>query len=92
MLLATSNILRPVTGMGLLIVEQTSDAELFRGGSIPAGPVSGARGLMTKYSIQPVAMLGALGWIRKILILANVCVSPGVVAAISYSLIFTNPN
>ena len=42
MLLASGNILGPVTGVGLLVVEEASDAELLSGCPIPAGPVAGA--------------------------------------------------
>ena len=65
MFLTTSHVLRPVTSMSLLVVEESSDAELFSRCSIPAGPVSGAGGLVTKYSVQPVAVLCALGWIWR---------------------------
>ena len=63
MFLAASNILRPVAGVSLLVVEQSTNAELLCGGSVPAGPVAGAGGLVTEYSVQPVTVLRALGGI-----------------------------
>lgn len=60
-LLATSNILWPVAGMGLLVVQQAADTELFCGGSVPAGPIPGAASLVAENSVQPVTVLGALG-------------------------------
>ena len=63
MFLAASNILRPVTGVSLLVVEQSTNAELLRGGSVPAGPVASAGGLVPEYSVQPVTVLRALGGI-----------------------------
>ena len=63
MFLAASNVLRPVTGVGFLVVEQSSDTELFSGCPVPAGPVASAGGLVPEYSVQPVAVLRALGGI-----------------------------
>ena len=63
MFLAAGNILRPVTGVSLLVVEQSTNAELLCGGSVPAGPVAGAGGLVPEYSVQPVTVLRALGGI-----------------------------
>ena len=60
MFLAAGNVLRPVTGVSLLVVEQSTDTELLSGGPIPAGPVAGAGGLVAEYSVQPVAVLRAL--------------------------------
>ena len=61
MFLAAGDVLGPVTSVGLLVVEEAADAELLRGGAVPAGPVPGARGLVTEDAVQPVAVLGALG-------------------------------
>jgi len=61
--LATSYILRPVTCMCFLIVQKASNAELLSGSAIPAGPVPGARCLMTKDTIEPVAVISADRWI-----------------------------
>ena len=63
MFLAASHVLRPVAGVGLLVVEQPADTELLRGGAVPAGPVASAGRLVAEYSVQPVAVLGALGGI-----------------------------
>ena len=63
MFLAASHVLRPVAGVGLLVVKQSSDTELLGGGPVPAGPVASAGGLVAEYSVQPVAVLGALGGI-----------------------------
>jgi len=92
MFLAAGNVLRPVTGVSLLVVEQTTDTELLGGGPVPAGPVAGAGGLVAEYSVQPVAVLRALRGIGKILVFTNIGVSPGVVTTVSNALIFTNPN
>lgn len=46
--------------MSLLIVQKSSYTELFSSCTIPAGPVSGTAGLMTKYAVQPIAMLRTL--------------------------------
>jgi len=92
MFLAAGNILRPVAGMSLLVVEQSTNAELLCGGSVPAGPVAGAGGLVPEYSVQPVTVLRALGGIGKILVFTNIGVSPGIVTPVSNALIFTNPN
>ena len=63
MFLAAGNVLRPVTGVSLLVVEQPTDTELLGGGAVPAGPVAGAGGLVAEYSVQPVTVLSALGGI-----------------------------
>lgn len=70
MFLAAGNILRPVTGVSLLVVEQSTNAELLRGGSVPAGPVAGAGGLVPEYSVQPVTVLRALGGISSFSLIA----------------------
>lgn len=63
MFLTPCYILRPVTSVRFLVVEKAADTELFRGCSVPTGPVTGARRLMSENAIQPVAMLRTLGWI-----------------------------
>ena len=65
MFLAAGHVLGPVTGVGLLVVEEASDAELLSGCPVPASPVTGARGLVTKDAVQPVAVLSALGRIWR---------------------------
>ena len=56
--LAAFHIFRPVTRMWPFVVEQTSDAELFGGGAVPASPIPGAWSLVSEYSVQPVTMFG----------------------------------
>lgn len=58
MLLASLDVFRPIAGPGSLVVEQTAYAELFSGSAVPAGPVPGARGLVSEDAVQPVAVLG----------------------------------
>jgi hypothetical protein len=64
-LLAALDIVWPVARVSLLAVKKTSDAKLLGGGSVPAGPVAGARGLVSENTIQPVAVLSGNGWIYK---------------------------
>jgi len=92
MFLTAGNILRPVAGVSLLVVEKSTNTELLGGCSIPAGPVAGAGGLVAKYSVQPVTVLRALGGIGKILVFTNIGVSPRIVTPVSNALIFPNPN
>lgn len=61
MLLASGNVLGPVAGVGLLVVEQAADAELLSGGAVPAGPVASAGCLVSEDSVEPVAVLGGDG-------------------------------
>lgn len=63
MLLASTNVLGPVTGMGLLVVQKSSDTELLGGRPVPAGPVAGAGGLVAEDSVQPVAVFRRDGWV-----------------------------
>ena len=61
MFLTSCYVLRPVTGVGFLVVEKTADTELFRGSSVPTGPIPGAGGLVPEDAVQPVAMFSTLG-------------------------------
>jgi len=70
MFLAAGNVLRPVTGVSLLVVEQPTDTELLGGGAVPAGPVAGAGGLVAEYSVEPVTVLSALGGISSFSLIA----------------------
>jgi hypothetical protein len=70
MFLAAGHVLGPVTGVGLLVVEEASDAELLSGRPVPASPVAGARGLVTKDAVQPVAVFSALRRISSLSALA----------------------
>lgn len=60
MFLTSGYVLRPVASVCFLVVEKAADTELFRGRSVPAGPVPRARRLVTEDSVQPVAVLRAL--------------------------------
>jgi hypothetical protein len=61
--LAAGDVLRPVAGVCLLVVEQAADAELFRRRAVPARPVPRAGRLVTEDPVQPVTVLRALGGI-----------------------------
>ena len=61
MFLASGDVLWPVAGVCLLVVEEAADAELLGGGAVPASPVAGAGRLVTEDTVQPVAVLRALG-------------------------------
>ena len=61
MFLASGDVLWPVAGVCLLVVEEAADAELLGRGPVPAGPVAGAGGLVAEDAVQPVAVLRALG-------------------------------
>lgn len=56
MFLATLDRLGPIARVSLLVVQESTDAQLFGRRSVPTGPVTGARGLVTEYSVQPVAV------------------------------------
>ena len=76
MFLASGDVLWPVAGVCLLVVEEAADAELLGGGPVPAGPVAGARGLVAEDAVQPVAVLRALGRVwgqdnQKIIVLCS---------------------
>lgn len=63
MLLTASYVLRPVTSVSFFVIEETADAKLLSGCAVPASPVSGAGGFMSKDAIKPVAMVCADGGI-----------------------------
>ncbi len=63
MFLASLDVLRPVTGVRVLVVQKASDAELLGGRAVPAGPVPGARSFVTEDSVQPVTVFRAQRWI-----------------------------
>jgi len=60
MFLAARHILGPVAGMGLLVVKESSNAELLCCCPVPAGPVARAGSLVAEDAIEPVAVLSAL--------------------------------
>jgi len=70
MLLTPGYVLRPVTSVCFLVVQQPSDTELLGGGPVPACPVTGAGRLVPEYSIQPVAMFSTLRWVSFLSVLA----------------------
>lgn len=61
MFLAALDVLRPVTAMAVFVVEQTTNAELFRCSAVPAGPVPRAGRLVTEDSVQSTAVVGLDG-------------------------------
>lgn len=60
MFLASLDGFGPVTGVLVFVVEETTNTELFDGGSIPASPVADARGLVAEDTVLPVTDSGAL--------------------------------
>lgn len=81
MLLASIDVLRPVAGMGPLVVEESTNTQLFGGGSVPAGPVPGAGSLVAENAVQPVAVLGLDGRVHLSLAVAVIS-APRVIAAL----------
>lgn len=65
MFLAVVDILRPIAGVSLLVVQQTADAKLFNRRTIPTGPEPCARSLVSEDSVQPVAVLCLDGVVWK---------------------------
>jgi len=61
--LTAAHILGPIAGVSFFIVKKSTNAELLSGSSIPTCPISGARGLVTKDAIEPVAMFSVRWWI-----------------------------
>ena len=61
MLLAAVDVVGPVAGVGVLVVQQAADAELLGGRAVPARPVPGARRLVPEDAVQPVTVLCADG-------------------------------
>lgn len=51
MFLASYNVLRPITSVCLFVVEKSTNAELFGGSAVPAGPVPGAGRLVTEDAV-----------------------------------------
>ena len=77
MLLASGHILRPVAGVGLLVVQQAADAVLLRGRAVPAGPVPGAGSFVPEDAVQPVTVLCTLwrvyGYMKSVIALDIRC-------------------
>ena len=59
MFLATVDVVGPVAGVGVFVVEETTNAELLRGSSVPAGPVPRAGRLVAEDAVEPVTVLCA---------------------------------
>lgn len=57
MLLASLYVIGPVAGVGVLVVEQASDAQLLSGCPVPASPVPRARRFVTEDAVQPITVL-----------------------------------
>lgn len=57
MFLASINIFGPIARMGMFIIQKSTNAQLFRGSSIPACPVTGAWCFMPENTIQPITMI-----------------------------------
>lgn len=57
MFLATLDVLGPVAGVRVLVVQESANAQLLGGRTVPAGPVPGARSLVTEYAVQPVTVV-----------------------------------
>jgi len=87
MFLTSLDILGPVAGPGPLVVKQTAYAELFSSGAIPAGPVPGARGLVSEDAVQPIAVFGRDRWIRLAFTIAVVR-PPWIIAALGNTAMF----
>lgn len=91
MLLTSFHVLGPIARPCPLVVQKSTDAQLFRGGSVPTGPVSRARSLVAEYTIEPVAMLGRDRWISLPLSVAIVR-PPGIVAAFGHASMLPSEN
>ena len=57
------HVVRPVTRMGILVVQQSADTQLLRGRAVPTRPITRARRFVTKDAVQPVAVFC---WYRSI--------------------------
>lgn len=68
MFLAALDVLRPVTAVGILMVQQTPDAELFRSSAVPARPVAGAGRLVPEDAVQGTAVVGLDGGVGNLLV------------------------
>lgn len=90
-LLATLNGLGPVASVLLFVIKETANAELFGGGSVPAGPVADARRLVTEDAVFPVARASADGSVGKLLVVAGIA-SPRVVAVLEETAAATGEN
>lgn len=81
MLLAPFDVFRPVTGPCSFVVEQAAYTQLLGGGAVPASPVPGARSLMAKDTVEPIAMVGLDRRVRLAFTVAVVR-PPGIIATL----------
>lgn len=91
MLLTAFDVFWPVAGSGPLVVQKTTDAQLFRSCAVPAGPVPSAGRLVAENAIKPVAVLSRNRWIRLAFPVAVVR-SPGIVAALGHATMLPSEN
>jgi len=91
MFLASFNGFGPIASVFLFVVEQTADAELFDGSSVPAGPVADAGRFVAEDAVLPVARAAADGRVGKLFVLAQVA-PPGIVAVLEESASTTGEN
>jgi hypothetical protein len=89
MFLATLNVLGPVARMSAFVVQETTDAELFSGGSVPTCPIPGARSFMAEDAIEPVAVFRSNWWVG-LLFAVTIIGPPRVVAPFGNSPVFTS--
>jgi len=63
MFLTSTNILGPITGVSLFIVQETTNAKLFSSSTIPTSPITSTRCFVSKYAIKPVTVFSTNGGI-----------------------------
>lgn len=61
--LTSLDVVRPVTRVSILIVQQPADTQLLRGSAVPTRPVARTRRFVTKDAVQPVTVFC---WYRSI--------------------------
>lgn len=89
MFLTSFDVLRPIAGSGPLVVQKSTDAELFRGRAIPASPVTSTRRFVAENTIEPVAVISRDRWIRLTFSVAVVR-SPGVIATLGHPTVLSS--
>lgn len=87
MFLTSLDVFWPIAGVRVLVVQQTADAELFSGRTVPAGPVAGAGRLVTKDSVQPVTVFSRY-WSVGLCLVFTVIGPPRVIASFGDSSVF----
>lgn len=88
MFLASFDILGPIATVRVLVVQQSPDAQLLGGRSVPAGPVPSTARLVAEDSVEPVAVLGGDRSVGQLLALAVVG-PPWVVTSLRHSAVLT---